>query len=284
MEQLVTTEWLAAELGEQDLCVLECTVYLRRGETGLFLETAQPDWVSSHIPGSAFADLIDSLSDPDALYPCMAPDEKRFAAGMEALGVGDATRVVLYDRGSSVWATRLWWLLRAFGFDNAAVLDGGWRAWTSEGRAVSSDPAPDWPQPRATFTPRRRARLIASKDDVLASLDQTGTCIVNALSADQHRGADVGLPRPGHIPGALNIASADLLDPQSNRFLPPGELAARFGDVIHEPRVITYCGGGIAATADAFVLTLLGHSDVAVYDGSMEEWAADPALPLELGD
>jgi thiosulfate/3-mercaptopyruvate sulfurtransferase len=280
VDPLVSTEWLAGELGKPDLRVLDCTVHLRRTDDGFLLDSGLPDWAAGHVPGSAFADLIETLSDPESPYPCMAPDEDRFARGMETLEVGEGTRVVVYDRGHSAWATRLWWLLRVFGFDAAAVLDGGWRAWTSERRAVSSGPAPDWPPAR--FVPKRRGQLLASKDEVVAALGDGATCIVNALSREQHRGDDVGLPRRGHIPGAVNVPSGELLDPETNRFLPPETLAAQFAPVLPKPRVITYCGGGIAATADAFALALLGHEDVSVYDGSLEEWARDSSLPLEV--
>jgi thiosulfate/3-mercaptopyruvate sulfurtransferase len=188
----------------------------------------------------------------------------------------------VYDRTGGLWATRVWWLLRAFGFDEAGVLDGGWRAWTEEGHPVSGEPAPDWPA--ASFVARPRPELFVSKDEVLTALGDEASCIVNALDRDQHRGDESGYPRRGHIPGALNVPSQELLDPTTGRYLRREELAARFADVLARPRAITYCGGGIAATNDAFVLTLLGHRDVAVYDGSLVEWASDPSLPLELGD
>lgn len=280
MEPLVPAAWLAEHLADPDLRVLECTVHLRRrDEGGFFLESGRADWETGHIPGSVFADLIVDLSEPAAPYPCTAPDGKRFAAAMEALGVGEGTRVVVYDRTNSAWATRVWWLLRTFGFDDAAVLDGGWRAWTADGLPVSAE-VTDLPPAHFVAQPRP---LFASKDDVVAVLGDGATCIVNALGPEQHRGDDVGYARPGHIPGALNVPAAELVDPETNRYLPLPELAERFAGVLSKPRVITYCGGGIAATSDAFALTLLGHQDVAVYDGSMSEWTADPALPLELG-
>jgi thiosulfate/3-mercaptopyruvate sulfurtransferase len=282
VEQLVAPALLAAELGAPDLRVLECTVHLRRGPDGFFTESGRPDWEAGHIPGSAFADIPGALSDPDSALPCMAPSVERFARGMEELGVGEGTRVVLYDRVGSHWATRLWWLLRLHGFDDVAVLDGGWGAWTDEGLPVSADPQPAWPEAR--FVARPRPELRASKDDVVASIGDGATCIVNALGREQHRGDDVGLLRRGHIPGALNVPSGELLDPETGRYLPREQLAERFADVLARPRVITYCGGGIAATNDAFVLALLGRDDAAVYDGSLEEWTRDPALPLELGD
>lgn len=281
MDQLVSTDWLAGELGRPDLRVLEATVHLRSGPDGFFLESGWADWDAGHIPGSAFADLIEALSDRESPLPCMAPSADQFARELEALGVGEGTRVVVYDRVGTHWATRLWWLLRAFGFDDAAVLDGGWRAWTAERRPVSTEPSP--PPAPVRFAAQPRPELFASKEDVLAALDEPTTCIVNALGREQHRGEEVGFRRPGHIPGALNVPSQELLDPATGRYLPREQLAERFAGVLERPRAITYCGGGIAATNDAFVLSLLGHRDVAVYDGSLEEWAADPALPLQLG-
>lgn len=281
MDQLVSTDWLARELGSPDLRVLECTVYLRRGPEGFFLESGHDDWQAAHVPSSVFADVPGALSDPDSPLPCMAPSAERFTASMEALGVAEGTRVVLYDRVDTDWATRVWWLLRAFGFDDAAVLDGGWRAWVGEGRPVSGEPAPVWAP--APFEPRPRPELFASKEDVLAALGDGATCIVNALGPEQHRGDDVGYPRPGHIPGARNVPAQELRHPDTGRYLSREQLAQRFASLLGQPRVITYCGGGIAATNDAFVLTLLGHENVAVYDGSLVEWAPDHTLPLELG-
>ncbi len=281
MEPLVSTEWLAAELGAPDLRIVETTVWLRRTPEGYETVSGRPDWERAHIPGSAFADLLSGLADPDTPLPCMAPDDARFAAGMEALGIGEGTRVVVYDRtGSPEWSTRLWWMLRAYGFDAAAVLDGGWRAWTGEGRPVTAEPPPARPPTR--FVVRRRPWLFATKEEVLAAIGDGATCIVNALSREQHRGDDVGYPRRGHIPGAWNVPAAELVDPETSRYLPRAELEARLAEMLAKPRVITYCGGGIAATSDAFVLTLLGHTNVAVYDGSLLEWASDPTLPLEV--
>jgi len=280
VEPLVPAAWLAAHLDDPDLRVLECTVHLRRDPDGVGYraESGAADWAAGHIPRSSHADLVDDLSDPTSPLGFTLPTAERFAAAMERLGVGDGTRVICYDRRFSMWATRVWWMLRAFGFDDAAVLDGGWTAWTAGGHPVSSEP----PAPRpATFTPRPRPGLFVTKAEVAASLDDGSTCLVNALSAAQHLGEDLTYGRPGHLPGARNVYAVDLLDPTTHTFLPLEELRARFDDAgVGGERVITYCGGGIAATSDAFALHLLGHDDIAVYDGSLSEWGADPDAPM----
>jgi len=284
-QYLVESDWLAAHLGDPDVRVLECTVYLRRAENapGLRAQSARDDWAQSHIPGSAYADLSRDLSDRSTELRFMLPPAEQFADAMARYGVGEGTRVVLYDRGMNMWAARIWWMLRAFGFDNAAVLNGGWKKWTLEGRPVSSDPPA---YPAANFVARPRPGLMVDRHEVLAAIDDGATCIVNALSAEQHRG-DGASPygRPGRIPSSTNVPAGGLVDPETHAYLPADDLRAYFAGAgaNGERRVITYCGGGIAASSDAFVLALLGIENVAVYDGSLSEWAADPALPLEVG-
>lgn len=280
---LVEPDWLSGRLGDPDLRVLDCTVDLRPGGDGGMLAVSGRDkWHEGCIPGSGFADLIDDLSDPGSPYRFTMPSPARFAAAMGDLGVGDDSAVVLYDRRFNMWATRVWWMLRAFGFDRAAVLDGGWRAWQAGGHPVAA--GRDHPAPsQAGFTPRPRPELIASTDDVLAAT-RTPTCILNALSPEQHRGDDLTYGRAGHIPGALNVYAVDLVDPDTHRYLPVDDLRSHFdaAGIPSDPDepVITYCGGGIAATSDAFALLRLGHRNLAVYDGSLNEWTADPERPM----
>lgn len=282
MDALVSASWLAAQLGEGDLRVLDCTVLLtpQPGGGSYSVESGRAAWATSHIPGSAFADIAGDLSDPDSPLRFTLPSPERFAEAMGALGVGDGNRVVLYDSRVNMWAARLWWMLRAFGFDNAAVLDGGWRAWTAGGHPTSTA-SPDWAP--TMFTPRPRPALFVGKDMVQAAIDSGQTCLVNALDRAQHRGESQNYARPGHITGSANVPAVELVDAASHRYRPLDELRAAFADVTGRGgRVITYCGGGIAASSDAFILHLLGHDDVAVYDNSLSEWAADPALPMEL--
>jgi thiosulfate/3-mercaptopyruvate sulfurtransferase len=264
----VNADWLAQHLDDPDLRVLEATVHLTPKEGGYDVRSGREDWAAGHIPGSAFADLADALSEPHDRLHFTFPSPGRFGAAMSALGVDDSTAVVIYDRTSTMWATRLWWLLHAYGFDNAAVLDGGLAAWTGE---LSEAPAPV--RREAEFRPRPQPRRIADRAEVANG----PACLINALAPAAFAAA--------RIPGSTSLPTRDLLDPDTGRFRPADELRARLdaAGALGGGRVVTYCGGGIAATLDAFALTLVGERDVAVYDGSMGEWTADPALPLERG-
>lgn len=282
---LVETSWLVEHLHEPDLRILDSTVFLRPDSSskGLIIESGYANWALGHIPGAGFADLIEAFSDPASPLRFTLPSAEQFAAAAEDLGINEGTRVVIYDQGQIMWATRLWWLLRTFGFDNAAVLDGGWRKWSLEGRPTSTEiPA----FPRGHFIPRLRPELIATKEEVLTAIQEGRTCLINALSKEQFEGrVEVGNGKRGHIPTSVNVSAAGLLDPTTNAYLPLEQLRAKVEGVgaITADKVITYCGGGIAATSDAFVLTLLGVPNVAVYDGSLSEWTADPSLTLETG-
>ena len=281
MDNLVSTDWLAEHLGDDDLVVLDCTVWLRPADGGGYLSVSgRADFETAHLPGAGFADLTGELCDRSSPLRFAVPEPAQFAAAMGALGAGDGRRVVLYDQNRSMWAARVWWMLRWVGFDDAALLDGGLRAWTVEGRPTESGPARA-ARP-ATLTARPRPRLIADRDEVLAAVGDGATCLIDALGEAQYRGEVDSYGRPGHIPGASNTPAFDLVDRETGRYLPLEVLRQRF-PADPSARTITYCGGGIAASSDAFVLTRLGFSDVAVYTASLQEWVADPANPLVTG-
>jgi thiosulfate/3-mercaptopyruvate sulfurtransferase len=276
MDTLVTPEWLSQHLEDPDLVVLDCTVRVEPDEEGnIQVLSGRADYEGGHIPSAGFADLIDDLSDNESPLMFAVGTPEQFCAAMGALGVGDDTRVVLYDGNNSVWAARVWWMLRWVGFDHAALLDGGLGAWTAEGRPLTSEPAD---RPAKQLTPKPRPELIADRDEVFAAIDNSAVSIVDTLPEASYRGEMAMYGRPGHIPGAVNIPAFSLLD-ESGRYLPRGELSAIF-DGDRSARTITYCGGGIAASSNAFVMTRLGFTDVAVYTASLQEWAADPANPM----
>jgi thiosulfate/3-mercaptopyruvate sulfurtransferase len=281
---LVTTAWLAANLGRTDLRILDCAVTMRTHPDGTYgFVPGRDEWLAGHVPGSDFVDVMGELSAQTSPLPLMMPPAAEFAATMERYGVGVGTHVVLYDRGNHAWAARVWWMLRACGFDAAQVLDGGWQKWAAEGRPVSTAPAT---YARGTFAPHVRTELFATKDEVLAALGRPDVTLVNALSPEEHRGtAATRLPRSGRIPGSRNVFVQTLTDPDSKAYKTKTELEALFvaAGALGAQRTIVYCGAGIAASSDALALTLLGTPNVAVYDGSLSEWTADAALPMERG-
>jgi thiosulfate/3-mercaptopyruvate sulfurtransferase len=278
-DDLVEPGWLASRLGDERLRVLDVTVQI----TPEFVTSSgHAGWEVAHVPGSVFGDLLGGLSDRTApALMMMLPSAEQFAAEMGALGVGTGTPVVLYDARENMWAARVWWMLRAFGFDDAAVLDGGWRAWTAQQHPVCSKPCTC---PPAQFIARPRPGLFAGTQDVLDAIDDPDTTIVSALGRRQHRGEINEYGRPGHIPGAKNVSAWAILDKATGRYRPLGELRQMCAPILGAERIITYCGGGIAASSLAFVLHRLGHPNIAVYDGGLLEWCADPSLPLEMGN
>ena len=281
-DRLVSTAWLEAKLVNPHLRVFDCSVTLVPVGSGVRPESGRAAWQQEHIPGSGFADLLDDLSDKSQSLPIMMPPAAQFAVAMERYGVGNASAVVLYDSGPHTWATRVWWMLRAMGFDDAAVLDGGLKKWKAEGRSLSSEPCR---YPAATFEARPRERVLVGKEYVCRLHDQPQVRLINALSADEHAGRVARTPRPGRIPGSGNVPAGSLLDPATGAYLPLPALREKFEaqGALDGRSVITYCGGGIAATSAAFTLARLGVPDVAVYDGSLTEWSRDEAMPMETG-
>jgi thiosulfate/3-mercaptopyruvate sulfurtransferase len=285
-ECLVETEGLAAHLGDPELRIFDCTIHLiPNPDIGYTVKPGREDFEKGHIPGAQFIDLQGDLSAPHPHLRFMLPSAPDFAAAMGRFGVGERSRVVLYSTTTPQWASRVWWMLRNYGFDNAAVLNGGFQKWAREGRAVETGPARSLPP--ATFVVRADRKLMVDKEAVLGAIGDSAICTINALSGPQHAGTGGTVyGRVGRIAKSVNVPAAALLDPQTGAYLPAPQLRAKFDAVgaFDKKQVITYCGGGIAASSDALVLTMLGHPDVRLYDASMSEWSNDPSLPMETGD
>lgn len=281
---LISTEDLARQMGAPALRLFDCTTYLRpRPEGGYAAESGRANYDKGHIPGAAYLDLGADFSDPASPLRFTLPSFETLTKAFAAKGIGHGTFVVLYSHATPSWATRFWWMLRAIGFDDAAILDGGLDKWKAENRPLSTE---ETIHPPATLTLRARPDLFVDKTAIKAAIGKSDTLTLNALSQDQHKGSGgVTYGRAGRIAGSSCVPAASLLGADKT-LKPISELRTAFEGVGAAPdrKVLVYCGGGIAATVDAFVLTaLLGHRNVAVYDNSMQEWSNDASLPMEIG-
>jgi thiosulfate/3-mercaptopyruvate sulfurtransferase len=285
-EALISTEQLAARLGQPDLRIYDCTTYLDPSPPGsdepYVVRSGRAGFAQAHIPGADFLDLQGEFSESGTGLNFMMPATDHLVAAFGGHGLGDGARVVLYSAGTMMWATRFWWMLRALGFDDVAVLDGGLDKWRAEARPLDSGAAHGYPP--AIFTARPRPRLFADKHAVLAALGQPNTVIVNALGPQFYKGLEPSrYGRAGRIPGSVNVPAATLIDPARKDLTSLADAADKFTaqGVTPDKQVICYCGGGISATIDLFMLHQLGYDDLTLYDASMGEWAKDDALPIE---
>lgn len=282
---LVESDWLAENLDDPSLRIFDCTTFLRPDPVTTYRAQAGfQEYCDGHIPGAAFIDLQADLSDPDSPLRFTMQNADDFAAAAGQLGIDAHSRVILYSQTSVQWATRVWWLLRCFGFDNAAVLNGGLTKWQLEGRAVKSGIES---YPTGVFVSAARHGLMADSAEVNAHIGDENARIINALSFEQHTGTGgTAYGRPGRIAESRCVPTASLLDPETGAFIDMATISEAFDGIgaAKNKRIIAYCGGGIAASATAYVLTLLGHQNVAVYDNSLSEWATDPSLPMAIGD
>ncbi len=285
-DALISTDDLAARLNQPGLRVYDCTTYLEPPDPGsddpYKVVAGWKTFVAEHIPGADFLDLQAEISATDTKLKFMMPPAEHLARAFGRHGLGDGARVVLYSIGSMMWATRVWWMLRSLGFDGAAVLDGGFDRWQAEGRAIERGEPRGYPPAR--FTPRPRPGRFVDKTAVKAAIGDPRTVTVNALRPQSHQGLEPSLyGRPGRVPGSVNVPAATLVDPATKRFVSPADALARFAaaGIGPDKHVIAYCGGGISATIDLFLLHQLGFDDLTLYDGSMGEWAKDPSLPIE---
>jgi thiosulfate/3-mercaptopyruvate sulfurtransferase len=214
----------------------------------------------------------------------MMPNIAQLETAFGRHGIGEDVRVILYSIGSMMWSTRFWWMLRAIGFDKAAVLDGGFDKWKAEGRLIESGDPKGYSA--ATFKARPRPGLFVDSGATKAAIGAASTVTVNALGPQFHAGLEPSrYGRPGRVPGSVNVSAATLIDPATKGFTTLAGAAAKFAaqGATKDKQIICYCGGGISATIDLFLMHQLGYDNLALYDGSMGEWAKDDRLPIERG-
>jgi thiosulfate/3-mercaptopyruvate sulfurtransferase len=274
-----------AALGD-DVVVLDASTHLTTSSDGVpyTVHPHRDEFLAEHVPGARFADLASELSDPAGRFAFTLPSPDAFAAAAATLGISNSSHVVVYSNTGVAWATRVWWLLRVFGHERVSVLDGGLQAWREAGHPVESGESA--PPGAVTYTPRFRPELVARTDEVSA-LTTAGGTVVCALDPATFRGESEVNPysRRGRIPGSSNLPGSTLVDRTTGRLLDRDTLAEKLRDsgLVDAERSVTYCGGGIAATLPAFAAYLVSGAEVAVYDGSLSEWTADPDLPVVVG-
>lgn len=272
-ELLASTDWLAANLDRPEVRILD--VRWRPDGSGRVAHAA------GHVPGAFHLDWASDLADPDEDgRPYLLAGPEQVAEALARVGVGDGSTVVLYDDSASLIASRTWWSLRVYGHESVRILDGGYGAWSTEGRPVSN--AQPTPRP-VVFTPRADARLRLTTADVRGIIGSPDVLLLDARAPAEFRGQEGNARRLGHIPGAINVPVAAMTEPGTGRFRPVESLRAilvKHG-VTRGRRLICYDGSGVAAAKLAFVLTLLGFDEVALYDGGWAEWGDRLDLPVD---
>ncbi len=282
---IISCDWLKRNLGNNNVRIYDCTTFLHYTDDNpskpYDVESGQQDYLKEHIPGASFIDLQNQISDTSSQYKFTSPKVELLRNKFGELGIGDPYHIVLYSTNGLQWATRVWWMIYMLGHPNVSVLNGGLRGWKrnnydlESGKNVYS---------KTAFTNFKNQSFFVGKEQTLDAMNDNKCFLINALTSDIHNGESTRYGRPGRIPGSINIPFSDLMDIDTHMLKSPQEALAAFEkhNITKDSEILNYCGGGIAATLNAFVLYQLGFAKIKVYDNSLSEWAMDESLPMEV--
>ena len=282
---IISCEWLNRNLDNKRVRLYDCTTYLNYTDNHpskpYDVESGYQDYLKEHIPSASFLDLQNQISNIESQYKFTLPEVDILGDRFGKLGIGQPYHIILYSKNGLQWATRVWWMIYMLGYTNVSVLDGGLKEWKrldydlESGESFYSETAFSNPENQSFFVGR---------EQTLDAMNDNSCFLINALTSDIHNGESTRYGRPGRIPGSINIPFSDLMDVNTHMLKSPKEALSAFEkhNITKDSEILNYCGGGIAATLNAFVLYQLGFEKLKVYDNSLSEWAMDTTLPMEI--
>ena len=282
---IISCEWLNRNLENKRVRLYDCTTYLNYTDNHpskpYDVESGYQDYLKEHIPGASFLDLQNQISNIESQYKFTLPEVDILGDRFGKLGIGQPYHIILYSKNGLQWATRVWWMIYMLGYTNVSVLNGGLKEWKrldydlESGESFYSETA---------FSNSENQSFFVGREQTLDAMNDNSCFLINALTSDIHNGESTRYGRPGRIPGSINIPFSDLMDVNTHMLKSPKEALSAFEkhNITKDSEILNYCGGGIAATLNAFVLYQLGFEKLKVYDNSLSEWAMDKTLPMEI--
>ena len=284
-EAITSCEELKRNLGNKKVRVYDCTTFLHYTDDHpskpYDVESGYQEYLEEHIPGASFLDLQNQISNTKSQFKFTLPDMASLSSSFGKLGIGNPHRIILYSTNGLQWATRVWWMIYMLGYKNVSILNGGLREWKRNDYDLESG---ENFYSETTFLNSESQSFFVGREQTLDAMNNNSCLLINALTSDIHNGESTRYGRPGRIPGSINIPFSDLMDINTHMLKSPKEALSVFEkyNISKDSEILNYCGGGIAATLNAFVLHQLGFEKLKVYDNSLSEWAMDKSLPMEI--
>ena len=284
-EAITSCEELKRNLGNKKVRVYDCTTFLHYTDDHpskpYDVESGYQDYLEEHIPGASFLDLQNQISNTENQFKFTLPDMASLSSSFGKLGIGDPHHIILYSTNGLQWATRVWWMIYMLGYKNVSILNGGLREWKRNDYDLESG---ENFYSETTFLNSESQSFFVGREQTVDAMSNNSCFLINALTSDIHNGESTRYGRPGRIPGSINIPFSDLMDINTHMLKSPKEALSVFEkyNINRDSEILNYCGGGIAATLNAFVLHQLGFEKLKVYDNSLSEWAMDTSLPMEI--